>query len=293
MKNKFIKSVLFSLFFIGLFAPRPIFAAEMFFEQEKNARLKDEFKMGIFLGTEELLNAVEGKINFPIDLLELQKVEDGNSIINFWLERPTANKTGEIVFSGIIPGGYKGDKKLIFSMTFLVKKEGAGIFKINDGRILRNDGTGAEAKLQTFDSSFIISKKTPNIQVPASEIKDNDPPESFAPEIAKDKSVFEDRWFLAFATQDKGSGIDHYEVKESGQKIFALFHKWSRVGSPYVLGDQELRSFVFVKAVDKAGNERIVILPPQKSLSLYENYFIPVILIAGSVVAGIILRKFL
>lgn len=273
------------------FTATQVFSAGMFFEQEKKPGLKDQFKMGVFLETEEPLNAIEGNISFPIDFLELKSVEDGNSIINLWLERPTAGKMGEIVFSGITPGGYQGNKGLIFSMTFLVKQEGVGTFDIHDARVLRNDGMGTEAKLQTFSSKFVISKKTTAVQIPVSEIKDDALPESFVPEIAKDATLFDGKWFVVFATQDKASGIDHYEIKESRQKFFAVFKKWTSVESPHVLRDQELSSFVFVKAVDKAGNERIIKITPRNPLAWYENYENWIMIIVGLLIIAFAVRK--
>lgn len=270
------------LFFLAaLSLPRSLFAAEIFFEQERIPGLQDQFKMGIFLKTEESLNAIEGIMRFPVDLLELQNIEDGGSIINFWLERPSAKGTGEIVFSGITPGGYTGDKGLMFSMTFLVKEEGTGTFEIRNARILRNDGRGTEARLQTFDAPFVVSQKTAGIPIPPLEIQDGAPPEPFVPEIARDASVFEGRWFVVFAAQDKHSGIDHYEVKESRQKLFAIFKGWLPAESPYVLQDQELRSYVFVKAVDKAGDQRVVKIAPHSPFPWYANYENWLIIILG------------
>lgn len=274
-----------------LFVATPVFAVELFFEQEKNSGFKDQFKIGIFIEAEELINAIEGKINFPADLLELKNIEDGNSTVSLWLERPAANKTGEIVFSGIIPGGYKGDKGLIFSTTFLVKQEGAGTLDVRDARVLRNDGKGTEAKLKTFNSEFLISRKSTEIQVPISKIEDIDLPESFAPEIARDESIADGRWFAVFSTQDKASGIDHYEVKESRQRISSMFRKWVVAESPYILQDQELRSFVFVKVIDKGGNERIVKIAPRDLLAWYKNYEDWVIIITGFLIAIFAAKK--
>ena len=290
-----LKIVIILSIFYFLFSGISVFAAEVFFEQEKNLGLKDQFRMGIFLKTEEPLNAIEGKINFPADLLELKNVEDGNSVINLWLERPTVSGLGEITFSGITPGGYQGSRGLIFSMTFLVRQEGVGLFDIHNIRLLRNDSKGTEAKLQTFSSKFVISKKTTEVPVPVSKIEDIDTPESFMPEIARDESISGGKWFVVFAAQDKGLGIDHYEIKESRQKILTFFStpleanrlwqlpirgwigfltgsRWTIAKSPYVLEDQELRSYVFVKAVDKASNERIAKINPQNPLGWYENY---------------------
>jgi len=44
------------------------------------------------------------------------------------------------------------------------------------------------------------------------------------------------------------------------------------VESPYLLKDQKLKSFIYVKAVDKAGNERIATLAPRYPLKWYEKW---------------------
>lgn len=275
------------LFFIAT----PLFAADIFFEPEKNIGLQDQFKMNVFLDTEEPLNAIEGTVRFPTDLLEFKSLEDGNSIVNFWLEHSVSGKTGEVVFSGITPGGYQGSKGLIFSMTFLVKQEGRGTFSIHNAQVLQNDGKGTEAKLQTFDSQFIISKKISGIRMPVSETKDGDPPESFTPEIAQSPEMFDGKWFLVFVAQDKSSGIAHYEVKESRQKIFSVFRRWSQAESPYVLKDQELRSFIFVQAIDKDGNVRIADIAPRNPLPWYKNYENWVMIIGGIFIVVFAMRK--
>ncbi|MDP2703858.1 MAG: cohesin domain-containing protein [bacterium] len=270
----------------------PVFAAEIFLEPDKNPGQEDQFKVDIFLSTEEQLNAIEGTLHFPLDLLELKSVDDGNSIINFWVERPNVISNGDIRFSGITPGGYTGSRGLIFSITFKVLQEGNGVFDIRDSRVLRNDGKGTEAKLQTINSPFIISKKTVVFQVPVSETKDIDSPESFVPEIARDSTIFDGKWFLVFSTQDKATGIDHYEVKEIRKNILQIFAPWVPAESPYVLQDQELRSHVFVKAVDKAGNMKIEDIPAKNPLRWYENYGNWFILVLGFI-AIFAARKFL
>ncbi len=281
--NIFFKTTSVSLLLFALFVAVPVFAAEVFVEPDNNPGQEDQFKIDVFLSTEEKLNAIEGTLHFPLDLLELKSVDDGNSVINFWVEHPNVIQNGDIRFSGITPGGYKGSRGLIFSITFKVLQEGKGVFDIRDARVLQNDGRGTEAKLQIIDSPFIISKKTVVFQVPVSETKDIDSPESFVPEIARDPTIFDGKWFLVFSTQDKATGIDHYEVKETRQDILQIFVPWVPAESPYVLHDQELRSHVFVKAVDKAGNAKIEDILATNPLRWYENdenWFILLVLIA-------------
>ena len=112
------------------------------------------------------------------------------------------------------------------------------------------------------------------------------------PEIARDPTIFDGKWFLVFATQDKGLGIDHYEIKETRYRFFGSFSRWISAESPYALRDQELKSYILVKAVDKAGNERIVKINPRNPLRWYENYENWIIIVLGLVIAYAI-KKFL
>jgi hypothetical protein len=91
---------------------------------------------------------------------------------------------------------------------------------------------------------------------------DEEEPLEFLPVVGKDPSVFKGDWFLAFAAADTGSGIDHYEVAET--KTRWGVPTYARAESPYRLVDQSLASYIYVKAVDRAGNERIAAVEPSE-----------------------------
>ena len=98
---------------------------------------------------------------------------------------------------------------------------------------------------------------------------DATPPEEFKPEIGQDPAVFEGKYFIAFFTTDVGTGVDYYEVLEADERGYqrgtTLKAEWKRAESPYLLEDQSLQSIIKVRAVDKAGNERVAeIIPPYK-----------------------------
>ena len=258
----------------------PTFAAEISFDAKtQEVSVGEQFEAGVFLNTEnEEINAVEGKIVFPSELLELKEIRDGNSIVNFWIERPKVKSDNQIAFSGIIPGGYTGEKGLIFSAIFQSKNEREGIIEIQEAKTLLNDGKGTQASLSISNLQFLISKQVPSPQIPISEIKDIEPPEPFGPIIAQDPEIFNGKYFLVFATQDKGAGIDHYEILEKEQKscIRGLIKKdeWQVVESPYLLKDQKLKSYIYIKAVDKTGNERIAVVEAKYPLKWYEVWWI-------------------
>ena len=260
--------------------------------------VNQQFQVDLLLDTEgEEINAAEVKIFFPGELLEMKEIRDGNSIINFWIERPKVEQAGIIGFSGIIPGGYQETKGFVFSVVFRAKTSGNGAIEIRDAKVLLNDGKGTPVNVKIPPFQFSISQEVPSVPPMVEIIKDTDPPEDFKPEIASDPNVFDGKWFLVFATQDKGTGIAYYAIRETRRKINIKREtdaKWVEAESPYVLKDQKLRSWIYVKAIDKAGNERIAVLPPRYPLSWYENYLIWVIiiLIALIVISGFLIYRF-
>ena len=285
-----MKKILFILLSIAFLFPYHLFAAEVSFDtKSQDIKVNQLFEVGVFINTDdESINAIEGKIIFPQDLLEIKKINDGNSIINFWIEKPKSATGGQIAFSGIVPGGYNDSRGLIFSITFLAKKEGGGAIEFSGVKALRNDGQGTEAPLTISNFKFLISNQPagePIPQITTPKTEDRNPPEEFTPQIAASPSIFEGKWFLVFATQDKGSGIDHYEVCEGKRKCVAA-------ESPYLLQNQDLDEGIVVKAVDKSGNERAVTIPAQKSRAWYKDYVIVAILIIAAIAYLIWKKKY-
>ena len=278
--NIFTKITCIFLSLLVVSVATPVFAAEISFEsQDHEFAQGEEFLMDVFLNTEgESVNAVEGRVVFPTDLLEAGDIRDGNSIINFWVEKPRILEQGVIVFSGITPGGFSGSKNLLFSIVFRAKKDGRNTIQAEAIRVLRNDGEGTEVRVQTSPFSFAISTGSESSTGGVPEIIDNEPPEDFKPIIINEASIFDGKYALIFATQDKISGIGRYEVRE-GQ-----WGRFSAAESPYLLKQQSLDRKIFVKAIDKAGNERVAVLNAANSAPWYQQYAILSILLMMIVV---------
>ncbi len=296
MKDKKSKRIIlnfglsFCILIFGFCIFRETNAAGLFFDAEiKELGVNQQFKVDLILDTEnEEINAVEGKVIFPEELLELKEIRDGNSIISFWIERPTLNSKSSILYSGIIPGGYQETKGFVFSVVFQAKTNGSGAIEIHGAKVLLNDGKGTSANLSVSNFQFSISEETSAAPLIVETIEDTDLPEEFKPEIAQNSDMFDGKYFLVFATQDKGSGIDYYKIQETRNKRQG--ENWVGAESPYVLKDQKLKSYIYVKAIDRAGNERIATLSPQNPLEWYENYYIWVKIIIGIILIYAIWR---
>jgi hypothetical protein len=258
----------------------------------KEIGINEQFQVDLMLDTQgESLNAIEGIVEFPVDLLTLLEVREGNSIISLWVDSPFVEKPGSVVFSGITPGGFSGvlspyyegyqDGK-VFSLIFQTKKPGQGNVNLQEAKVLLNDGQGTKAKLVRKPFELKVSDYQSEIKILVYE--DKNPPENFIAEINKDEAVFGGQYFLIFNAQDKESGIHHYEVKENGRD-------WVEAKSPYLLEDQKIKKYTYVRVFDKYSNSKIIAVAPVYTASWYENYLNWVIIIIIIAVLIIIKRR--
>lgn len=287
------KFIVHSLQFMGIllclffFNPTNIHAAEIYFgTQGKEVSVGQTFEVGVFLNTtEEAVNAVEASITVPDDVLVIKDIREGNSFVSLWLEKPAIEKN-TVSFAGIMPGGYNGNEAYLFSMILEAVKPGTVVIQSEQEQILLHDGDGNSAQLAHAPLTLTVKEAGVTSQyMPAA---DSVSPESFVPEIGQDPSLFEGKWFVAFTTQDKQSGVAHYDLWESKRAYSEerLARKmrvtWREVQSPAVLEDQALQSYIYVRATDKSGNIRIAQISPMHPLPWYENIANWSILLVGA-----------
>lgn len=270
-KRKNLRKNILALFIISLLCikiPLEAKAAAISVKAEKDVvATGEEFPVTVNLDTRgQDVNSVKVTIAYAADILEFQKIVLEGSIVSFWIEPPEVKETGKLVMSGVIPGGFSGSEGRIVTVVFKGLKAGSANFLAEDIQVLMNDQRGSELRTVCPESGVTVSTAQAVAEDAAEKSwEDNLPPEPFEVAVSKHEDVFDGRWFLAFEAQDRGSGIDHYEVQET--KTGAPSDEgWVRTGrSPYLLADQKTRSYIYVKAVDKDNNTRIEMLnPPSK-----------------------------
>lgn len=227
------------------------------------------FRLDLKIGTKNPLNAISVGLILPKGI-EVQKILNGDSVVNFWVDAPKEDpSTHTLYFSGITPGGFVGSQGEVLGL--ILKASRAGDYRISfessTTKAFRNDKPGVAEPLAL-----------PSLQITASTNKENTPvsvidtsmPEAFTPVIGRDADLFEGKWFVSFATQDKESGVDHYEIQETHANNPAA-DGWTTAQSPYLLQDQSLTSVLFVKAVDGNGNARVASLDEPYAHPWYRN----------------------
>ncbi len=282
-----IKKYVVLVFLLSVSLALPLIgqAVELYLESVKDVYYINEtfiIDVRIDVDAHESINAIEAYLKFSNDILEVKDFSTGNSILTF-IEKPKINQErGLISFTGIIPGGYSGripgdpgKSNLLGKIIFYSISSGTAeiIFK-DSSQALLSDGKGTLAKLITKGVTIEV-QPSQDVKFLKDEwqeelAKDKIIPEDFNSEIIK----IDDKYYLTFITKDKDSGIDHYDVLEKFSILSLRIARWVETDSPYLLKDQSLSNRIEIKAVDKAGNERIVKLPATYSLPWYKNYFI-------------------
>ncbi len=259
--------------FLLLVSVMPASAARLYFEpQESFIGYKGDFWLAINIEAEDSINAAEIGVYIPKNI-QLYDANEGGSIINLWTVKPVFDETSRLLtFAGIIPGGFANNKATLLLLKVKAIGNGNALFSFDKSKtiIYLNTPNGIKDDLILENVKLSIAPGKENIAVGTF---DYDVPESFVPEIARDNNIFGGKWFLVFTTQDKGSGIDHYEIQENRKEKMEV-GRWRQIESPYLLEDQELRSYIYLMAIDKAGNQRLIKMMPKNPLELYTNYWL-------------------
>jgi len=263
---KKINSTITASILLALLISSTAEAATIHFDQPADVvQVGDIVSVAILLNTEgKTINAVEAEVIYNVDELVLKEVVDGESIVNFWVEAPKNTEAGKVRFSGVTPGGITGRDLNLLTLEFEARKEGVGSVLLEHVQVLLHDGLGTPLTTTIVPLSFnIVGQST--VSSVSTEYIDIEPPEPFLPVVTTDPDVFEGRHFLVFDTEDKGTGIDFYQVKEGE------YGRYENATSPYEIKDQARTKKLFVRAVDKAGNEYVATLYPQNYEPWYQT----------------------
>lgn len=284
--QKFFTILLFSIFYFLVSGYCQ--AAVLYLEPSQGEYYRsDNFVIKIKIDTEgECINTVKADLSFPIEFLKVIDFSEAGSFLNVWIQPASIDKgKGIISFIGGTPGGFcgilagdSGEANLLGKIIFEVKDDSIGTAEIKilgSSQVLLNDGLGTTAELKNQGAIFHILEGIPEATKREWQIelaKDKTPPEPFTIRIVQDPILFEGKYFIIFSAIDKQTGIDYYEIKE-GKK------EWEKAVSPYLLEDQSLKSIIKVRAVDKAGNERIIEYKPSVEVSFRWLLFSALIII--------------
>ena len=126
--------------------------------------IDDTVSIALLVNTlNQSINAVEGKITFPSDKLEIAGISKENSIISLWAQEPVLS-SHSIVFSGGLPSpGFTGTAGKIITILFNVKSEGDAVIDIEDAQVLANDGFATNILSKIIPTNITLLKSKTKI----------------------------------------------------------------------------------------------------------------------------------
>lgn len=278
------------------------------------------------------INTIDAELSFDKDKIKYVDFLSGESIISLWVDSPSnfsakeINNSGVIKFSGGIPGGYcgkvpgdPGDSNYVAKILFKADQDVHNIGALKTSiefqklDVYIHDGLGTLDEVTPIDKTLDIkSTSTETIDSEVLIRTDKISPEPFVVSLFQNSEIFNGRYYIVFHAVDKQTGIDHYEVMEiTPEELYGDLQKkswlerlflrkkqsaeWKRtIERPYLLSDQSLESIIKVKAVDKAGNERLVEYVPDKKIvvdneKVVYNLSYILLLILGAVIIAFLI----
>ena len=245
--------VLFAVF------PTSLFAATVGISEDRGVPLHSEQTISLILDTEgEKINAIEGDILVFGDA-DIVDIRDGASFVSLWTEK-LSFKDNSAHFSGIIPGGFNGTGEVL-SLVLRGAAEGNVSASLSNVSVFLDDGMGTEEVITTQRVTLPVSAS-----IQGETLLDTIPPEPFSVgliNVANGDGA--PVYALVFATDDKQTGIDRYEVQEIPQGGEMIETGWHEETSPYTLLDQSQKSTYSVRAYDNVGNMRESVYKPEST----------------------------
>ena len=257
----------------GAFATRANAATYSFTTSSAVVHLGEQIAVDVMIDPEgQNINTVSATIDLPPNLAYVG-MDDSSSIVGLWVDDPTYNPDADTFsFSGVIPGGFSGlidpfstdgshkSGGVILRLLLKGANVGAGTISYEAADAYLSDGLGTETPVDTKTLSLLIDTIIGQAQP---ETADTDPPLPFTPYLERDYLLDGGKYVVIFNTKDKGSGMDHYEIKEGKSA-------WVRATSPYLLVDQSVSGDIVVKAVDRAGNAQYETIPALHHFELWQ-----------------------
>ena len=265
MNKHLTKIIILTLFLVANFslANSTLAASTKLDFTEKNIGVGEQFYVDLMLDTEgESVNTIEGNITFQNDNLSLVRFEDGKSMVNLWVKKPTLDSDGNTLsFAGIMTNGFSGvidpfnpDYKLpgpIIRLILVGKKPGTASLSTSVLNLNLNDGKGTPITAPAFYDTVKIDNFVNNQKY---ENKGDSSP-SLDAYIVREPDLYDNKYVLIFNATDKASGIKSVSVKEGKRD-------WVKIASPYLLKDQSRRSTIYIQAANYLGVSVVETIEP-------------------------------
>lgn len=126
--------------------------------QKTNFTIEEDIAIDITVASRAPLNALEARLQFPPEHLQVKELITDSPIIDIWVEEPNfSNEEGYVSFIGgtTRAGGVVG-KAQILTVVFTPIKPGTVELGFEHSLVLQSDGEGSDLLEDSVDADFIV-----------------------------------------------------------------------------------------------------------------------------------------
>ena len=282
MKSKILKTAAaFSVAAAGILWSAPAFAVSVKIARPVSLNVGDTVLVPVSVDTEgKTVNAIDGSVAISgFGAVDVRDISLAGSRVPMWVRTPSLSPAGDSVsFVAAFPGGISGDSVQMFTLALHAGKQSTVELVPKDLKGYLNDGLGTEVPSTGPSPRITVgpASASPVDELRKSVSSDNIPPLAFPVEVLQTRELYGGRKYLSYRTADEQTGIDRYEVSEGDGP-------WIRTGGEYVLSKQSGYQKVKIRAVDRAGNVRVVEFSVGSRIRWWA-------VVAGSAVGYLVLR---
>lgn len=223
-------------------------AAELSFVSEPlSPAVGEPFMVHVELATgDATYNVFEGAVKVPSDLT-IERVSTGGSALTLWTALPNfVPSLGHIEFTGGTPEGVGPDQQIrLFTIHARARAPGGYVLSSRGASAYLNDGSGTRRDIPAATVRVTVGARGPDSTAKA---RDRRGPEFVVAEVGQESSLFGGQYYVTFSATDDVSGVVAYEIKEGRFTNYVPAERY------YVVKDQNLKTPVWVRAIDASGN---------------------------------------
>jgi hypothetical protein len=248
----FLRLATLTLLIAGITGAYATHAAELSLEAPL-VGAESSFSIPVVLSLEdENINVVEGSIVVPEGIV-IERLSTAGSAFSLFAYGPVYEPSSRTIeFTAGNPSGIPSNEvSLLFTIEAHAPVVGSYTLRAQTVRAYVNDGTGSMLAVSTRPTEVVVGEKG---SVAIDALPKNAPMPLVA-EVGKDDSLFDGKWFATFYGGVR-DGIGYYEIREGWWRLPVRADRY------YVLEDQNLRTTLYITAVDSDGTRTSVSIPP-------------------------------
>ena len=113
----------------------------------QSVKAGESFTIDVYAFAHVPVNAIDIKLRFPKEYVQIEGIDTGDSVITLWTQEPYVEKDTVILRGGTFRKGFRGDHK-IATINAVAVETGLAQISVGEVLLLAGDGSGSKVAVQ-------------------------------------------------------------------------------------------------------------------------------------------------